>query len=229
MNEIIYLIIKVLGVAAMLFVFFKYVLPSLLWLAAAVFGFRCHLRIAKLHGIDTAPIWAKAHRHIFCAWMEHMDYHVTLRDPDLSYHYRTGTHNTVTKNEPWLDQLATALRAGRTIMRLDVFKDGIDLQVNETLDCSIATLPGILGQEGCYRVMFLYPESPVMESVLGFDLQRMFKTVNYYMPGLDYVVVVNPRQLIDGKHNTIEYLSATNGKWIGSDHLAFKIPKGEPA
>lgn len=214
-----------IAVVALGYIAIRYVLPSLLWLAGAVYGFRAHLRIAKLHGIDTAPIWANAHRHIFSAWMEHMDYHVTLRDPDLSYHYRTGTHNAVTKNEPWLDQLATALRNGRTIMRLDVFKDGVDLQVNETLDCSIATLPGILGQEGFYRVMFLYPESPVMESVIGLDLVRMFKTVNYYMPGLDYVVVVNPRQLIDGTHNLIEYLSATNGVWIGSDHLAFKIPK----
>jgi hypothetical protein len=224
-TEIMSTILKVLGTAALLFVFIKYVLPALLGLIAALFGFRAHLRIAKLYGIDTAPIWAKAPRHIFCAWMEHNDYCVTLRSPDLSFHYRTGTNNAVTQNEPWLDQLATALRNGRTIMRLDVLKDGVDLQVNETLDCSIATLPGILGQDGFYRVMFLYPESPVMESVLGFDLQRMFKTVNYYMPGLDYVVVVNPRQLIDGKYNTIEYLSATNGTWIGSDHLAFKIPK----
>lgn len=225
MNTWIYYAALVIAALALIYVGIRYVLPSMLWLAGAVYGFRAHLRIAKLHGIDTAPIWAKAHQHIFRAWMEHMDYCVTLRSPDLSYSYRTGTHNTVTQNEPWLDQLATALRNGRTIMRLDVFKDGVDLQVNETLDCSIATLPGILGQEGFYRVMFLYPESPVMESVIGFDLQRMFKTVNYYMPGLDYVVVVNPRQLIDGKHNTIEYLSATNGKWIGSDHLAFKIPK----
>lgn len=211
--------------AALIYVVVRYVGPSMLWLAGAVYGFRCHLKIAELHGIDTAPIWAKAHRHIFCAWMEHMDYHVTLRDSDLSYHYRTGTQNAVTKNEPWLDRLATALRAGRTIMRLDVFKDGVDLQVNETLDCVVATLPGILGQDGFFRVMFLYPESPVMESVIGFDLQRIFETVNYYMPGLDYVVVVKPRQLIDGTHNLIEYLSATNGVWIGSDHLAFKIPK----
>jgi hypothetical protein len=226
MTEIIYLILEVLGVASLLYVFVRYVVPSLLWLSAAVFGFRCHLTIAKLHGIDTAPIWASAPRHIFRAWMEHMDYHVTLRDPDLSYHYRTGTHNSVTKNEPWLDQLATALRLGRTLMRLDVFKDGADLQVNETLNCSIATLPpGLLGRDGFYRVLFLYPESPVMESVIGLDLVRMFKTIKYYMPGLDYVVVVNPRQLIDGKHNLIEYLSATNGIWIGCDHLAFEIPK----
>lgn len=69
----------VIAAAALIYVAIRYVVPSMLWLSGAVFGFRCHLRIAKLHGIDTAPIWAKAHQHIFCAWMERMDYCVTLR------------------------------------------------------------------------------------------------------------------------------------------------------
>lgn len=226
MDEIFYLIFKVLGVAAIVFVFVRHILPSLLWLLGAAVAFTYHVRVAKVHGVPTAPILANAPRHIFCAWMEKLDYGVTLRDPDLSYHYREGTSNHITNNEPWLDQLATALYRKRTIIRLDICKNGSALQLNETLDLSVATLPAGAPGEVNVRAMFVYPESNVVESLIGFDLQRMLKTVNHYMPDVECLIVVRPRSMVDGKYNTIEYLSTLTGTWIDSDHLSFPIPRG---
>uniref|UniRef100_A0AB39CEB1 Uncharacterized protein n=1 Tax=Pseudomonas phage HRDY3 TaxID=3236930 RepID=A0AB39CEB1_9VIRU len=210
--------------ACALFVLWRWALPRVLRFVLALMGFFWHLSAAKLYKMPTGPIWALAPHYVLRAYQNRNDYTTSVRHPDIAFNYRYGVLNCMTQDEKWLDELATALWNGRHYMNVTVIKNEPDLKVNETMECVVGVLPANEDSESV-RALILHPMSNTVESVIGFDLKRLLKTVAHYMPDVEAVVIHGPRSMIDRKWNTIEYLAALDGRWHDIDHLAFKIPR----
>jgi len=193
------------------------------WFLGAMVGFYYHLKAAKIYHLPRWRIWLYAPALIWGAFKNRLDYGVMLRDPDISFNYRHGIKNHITNNVRWLDYVAAFLRNGRTVGVVPMVKNEPDLKINEDMEITVGNLRGLyLVGQARQQVLFLHPRTPAAEMVIGFDLARLLKTVEFYAPEIDSVVVVDPRSMIDGKHNTIEYLAARHGVWVDKDHLAFK-------
>lgn len=220
----------VILLACALFVLWRHVLPKLPYAVAAFIGFFLHLRAAKAVDVHRGPIWAHAPHFILRAYQTRMQYQTTLRYPDLDFNYSKGIVNNITKGERWLDSMAHLLSMGSHYGNVTVIKNEPDLKVNETMEFVIGVLPGN-EDYAPLRALILHPMSSVVESVIGFDLVKLQRTVNHYMPDVEAVVVFDPRSLVDKQWNTITYLAAVNGslygEWYDVDHLLFKMPKDE--
>jgi len=220
----------VILLACALFVLWRHVLPKLPYAVAAFVGFMLHQQAAKAIGVHRGPIWAHAPHFILRAYKTRMQYQTTLRYPDLDYNYAKGIVNNITKGERWLDSMAHYLSMGRHNATVTVIKNGPDLKVNETLEYVVGVLPGN-EDYAPMRALILHPMSDAVESIIGFDLAKLQKAVKHYMPDVEAIMVYEPRSLVDGKWNTIAYLSAFEGsmcgEWYDVDHLMFKIPKDE--
>nr|DAF93596.1 MAG TPA: hypothetical protein [Myoviridae sp. ctshb19] len=201
-------------------------LDNVLWLLGAIVGFVYHLKAVKIYKMPRWPIWKRAPFLIWDAFKYRLNVEVTVRYPDISFHYHHGIKNRVTGDVAWLTHIASALNKNRLRAVVPIQKNEPDLKINETMEITVGSLPGphLVGTEPL-KVLYLHPNSSLAEAVIGFDLLKLFRTVKHYMADIDAVAVVDPRAMIDGRWNTIEYLSATNGVWADKDHLLFKIPK----